>query len=243
MEKSRRMLFLDFDGVLCDSINECYVSSWLAFYRGGEEPKAISIAERKRFDGYRPFIRRGADYLLLQHCIRNGVVLARQEDFDAQLARMGERRMADYDRLFYEVRRELLEKERPYWLALNPPFAAIVPALGGAAPNPLVHIISTKRADYIFEIVRSWGLAWPLERIYCSGTEDKEDYLRTCLDGQEMEEGILVDDQIDHLTRIKDRRIRSYLASWGYVKPEWLAQRSIEVLDREGFAALLSEFA
>lgn len=237
------MLFLDFDGVLCDSINECYVSSWLAFYRNGEQPKAISLAERRLFDSYRPFIRRGADYLLLQHCVRNGITLASQKDFDDQIARMGEGRMADYDGLFYEVRRELLDKNRPYWLALNPPFSAVLPPLRLVASNPLVHIISTKRADYIFEIVRSWGLAWPLERIYCSGTEDKEDYLRTCLDGQEMEEGILVDDQIDHLTRIKDRRIRSYLASWGYVKPEWLAQRSIEVLDREGFAALLSEFA
>ncbi len=243
MEKSRQMLFLDFDGVLCDSINECYVSSWLAFYRSAEQPKAISLAERRVFDGYRPFIRRGADYLVLQHCVRNGIRLSCQQDFDAQVARMGERRMADYDRLFYEVRRELLDKHRPYWLALNPPFSAILPALKGVASNPHVHVISTKRSDYILEILRSWGLAWPLERIYCSGTEVKEGYLRACLDREGREEGILVDDQIDHLTRIKDPRIRGLLASWGYVKPEWLTQRSIDIIDEEGFAALLARFA
>lgn len=236
------MLFLDFDGVLCNSIDECYVSSWLAFYGKGERPTAISLSERRLFDSYRPFIRRGADYLLLQHCIRSGIALRSQADFDAQLSLAGDGRMEDFDRLFYEQRHGLLDRDRAYWLALNPPFPGILPALGAVAASAAAHIISTKRADYIFEIVRSWGLHWPTERIYCSGVEDKESYVRESLDRTGMEEGIIIDDQIDHLTRLKDPRVRGYLASWGYVKPEWLAQRTIPIIDREGFAALLKGF-
>jgi hypothetical protein len=35
-------------------------------------------------------------------------------------------------------------------------------------------------------------------------------------------QAIFIDDQISHLEQIKDERIAVYLATWGYIQPEWL---------------------
>jgi beta-phosphoglucomutase-like phosphatase (HAD superfamily) len=77
-------LFLDFDGVLCDSVAECFVSSWLAYFdrEGSKMPESVSLAQKDLFTRYRPFIRRGADYMLLQYAIENNIELVAQRDFD-----------------------------------------------------------------------------------------------------------------------------------------------------------------
>lgn len=243
MTKVTHLLFLDFDGVLCNSIDECFVSSWLAFHHNGSEPAAVPLAERRLFDSFRPFIRRGADYLLLQRCIADGTPLRSQADFDRELAEAGEERMAEYDRQFYEVRARLLAEQRSYWLALNRPYARILAPLRTVSARPGAYILSTKRADYIFEIVASWGIAWPKERIVTTGASDKGEHIGRLIHQAQATAGTLIDDQIDHLNRITDGRVRRYLAAWGYVQPAWLVQTEIPIVDEEGFALLLRRFS
>ena len=69
------LLYLDFDGVVCDSERECFVSSWLTYRQlggatGGEH---ISLRARRRFRQMRPLIRSGEDYVVIQQ------ILAREQ--------------------------------------------------------------------------------------------------------------------------------------------------------------------
>jgi len=252
MIKSRQPLFLDFDGVLCDSVDECYVSSWLAYERmNGSSPtvadakrattSGIAESENRRiFGGYRPYIRRGADYVLLQQCVASGARISSQADFDRMEEQAGRNRMEELHRLFYAARKEILDQDRPYWVTLNKPYDGLVPALHGAAPHAAVHIISTKKSEYIAEILASWGIAWPFERLHYSGTDDKGEIISGVLDGA-AQGALLVDDQIDHLQRLKGG-IEGRLASWGYVKPEWLSQDQIPVIALTDLIALLGAY-
>jgi phosphoglycolate phosphatase-like HAD superfamily hydrolase len=249
---SRQPLFLDFDGVLCDSVDECYVSSWLAYarMRGGRPTVADAKREttsageesdhRMIFGGYRPYIRRGADYVLLQQCIASGARISSQGDFDRIEEQAGRDRMEQFHELFYAARKEILETDRRYWVTLNKPYEGLVPALRGASAHDGVHIISTKKSEYIAEILESWGVSWPLERLHYSGTEDKGEIIAGVLDGA-AEGAVLVDDQIDHLRRLTGG-IEGRLASWGYVKPEWLNQDQIPVIALADLIALLGAY-
>ena len=57
------LVFLDFDGVICDSALECLVSSWEAYFRdhGRDAPKAVPVDLKERFLALRPYVRSGED--------------------------------------------------------------------------------------------------------------------------------------------------------------------------------------
>ena len=84
-----RLVFLDFDGVICDSLPECYTVSLAAYYglfRKSEVPKDASGATETVFRRFRPYIRRGGDYLFIQMAIHQGIRLESQEDFDSLIS-------------------------------------------------------------------------------------------------------------------------------------------------------------
>src|SRR5512138_3366484 len=115
------LLILDFDGVICDSLDECFVSSWPAYhtlYRKSPPPK-VPITLRDDFARLRPFIRTGEDYLLIQEILTQGKSVQDQAAFDALIAEAGPEKMRIFKELFTKARSELLEKDKRFWLSLN----------------------------------------------------------------------------------------------------------------------------
>ena len=216
---SAQALFLDFDGVLCDSLEECYRSSWLAS-RDGEftEPPAdptFDSAYRRRFDACRPFVRSGEDYLIAHEWAASGRIPDGQSQFDESLKAAGTEALATRKAALYRVRDALLASHRPQWLSWNPLYPGIAEALRGQVNNPWVWILSTKKAEFIVEILAHQGVRWPLERTLYTGTNRKLDMIR---DLHTERPSLLIDDQIDHLD-FSDRWCRCYLALWGYADP------------------------
>ena len=216
---SEALIFLDFDGVLCDSLEECYRSSWLASvgWTGPETPPdpPFDAAYRRRFDACRPFIRSGEDYLVVHEWCARGRVPESQADFDASLDAKGRAALDVLKTKLYGVRDRLLETHRSLWLSWNPLYPGIAGALRAQAGNPRVRILSTKKAGFIREIMLSQDVDWPLERTLYTGLRTKLDIIGEVADRLP---AVLVDDQIDHLD-FKHPTCRCYLALWGYVTP------------------------
>jgi hypothetical protein len=239
--KSLPLVFIDFDGVFCDSLPECYSSSWDAFHRlhRGNLPSFIDLADRAAFDSYRPFIRRGGDYVVLQHCVTEGVPLRSQQDFDRVASSMGG--LVDtFHSLFYDARRDLMAADRDLYFSMNHLFGGFEkPALEWARDESC-YVLSTKEADFIHGILLGKGIDWPLERLICSGKESKIGIIEAVMRDRGAAGAMLFEDQIDHLQKITDPRIKGFLASWGYIKPEWLNQREIPVISREEMVSLIA---
>jgi len=238
MERTKaaeNIFFIDFDGVICDSVDECFVSAWLAYADYiGHQPETVALADYKLFKQYRPLIRRGADYLLLQLCIDRGIVLSDQSDFDRQEEEMGDAGMEALHTQFYKTRSKLLKDNKLYWLNLHRIYAGISEAL--ASVSDTAWILTTKEVSFVYEILAHNGLAWSKERIICSGKRRKLEVIGEILkDGQN---AVFVDDQIDHFFPNSGSRASCFLASWGYVQPEWL-NRDVEVLTIQDFVELI----
>jgi len=247
-----RLFFLDFDGVICDSIDECYVSSWLAYHlgerfspglgpalRAGGLPDRVFLEDKSRFNSFRPFIRTGGDYVLLQRCVDRRRFLRSQEDFDAARKEAGESLMAEYHSRFYAERASLLEQEREYWLSLNVLYDGVGEAVRGFTDDERYYILSTKQSTFIAEILASKGIRWPIDRIIDSGKEKKTDIILSVLDSAGIHRGVFVDDQVDYFAGAPQDRISCYLASWGYVKQSWLVGSGYTVISKDFFKALL----
>lgn len=240
-ERETSLLFLDFDGVICDSVNECFASSWLAYHgirRLSEAAdRTIALGGRSTFAHYRPFIRRGADYVLLQQCVDRGIVLQSQQDFDGVEQSVGEKGLAEINDRFYAARRMLLSEARHYWLRLNVVYPAVRDHLAPVGQS--AYILTTKEADFVAEILNANGIDWNRKRIVCTGRSRKADFIAAELDRAGAHKAIFIDDQIDHLSAVDDSRIEVHLASWGYVRSEWLAGAQVPVMKIEEFVSLL----
>jgi phosphoglycolate phosphatase-like HAD superfamily hydrolase len=241
--QSPALLAIDFDGVLCDSVRECFASSWLAFYERivGSAPAAVRLEDYRRFRRFRPFIRSGEDYVLLQRVIHDGIELSSQADFDGELQREGRVRMEEFGAAFYGVREQLLESQRQFWLALNPLFPGLAEPLRSVRQDSRCIILSTKRPPFIREILLHHDIDWPLTRILHPGTGRKWDTIQDQLERRGEPSGavVFVEDQPDHFADCPRERARCLLATWGYVKPDWVQDPAIENIELDAFAGLL----
>ena len=223
---ARKLLVLDFDGVICDSIDECFVSSWIASHRldGTPLPASLGVELRARFAELRPFIRSGEDYVVIQKLLAANRLVATQAEFDAALAAEGPDGMRRLKEVFYQARGDLLASDRPYWLALNRVYPHVRRTLAGLASRPDVVVLSTKKSEFIVEILAANGIAIPVDRVLYTGSRAKADIIAGLLGPGER--ALLIDDQVDTLLACRDPRIDVGLALWGYIKPEWLEQHS-----------------
>jgi phosphoglycolate phosphatase-like HAD superfamily hydrolase len=241
--KGRTLLVLDFDGVICDSIDETFLTSWNAYHELflKKEPASVPLAFRRTFAVLRPFIRTGEDFVLIQELLATGRTVRDQAEFDEALRAAGPQRLSQWRELFYAARTKLLANERGSWLAMNriyPHVAAALTALpAGSAPC----ILSTKKAEFISEILTAHGISVPRERIhYSDGSVPKLTIVEKLRREGSFASAILVEDQIDALRGNANPAVQGLLAQWGYVKPEWLKEMPTDaLLDAERFQALV----
>ncbi len=221
----RSIVVLDFDGVICDSIDECFTSSSLAYY--DLQQKTIpSLSESDRRAGFarlRPFIRTGEDYLLIHELSDRGITARDQERFDELKSREGPEKMARYRELFYKARIQLLERDRVAWMSMNRIYPNARTALQNAAGAALV-ILSTKRPEFIQEILGHAGLSVPSDRILHSGDEPKLPIVERIRADGGFDGAVFIDDQVDFLKNNPFPRVSVHLASWGYVASEQVAR-------------------
>ena len=235
------LLVLDFDGVICDSVEECFVSSWTAYhelFRGlprGEAPAAA----RAQFRALRPFVRSGEDFVLIQELVDRQATVDSQEEFDRAWQRPGIPSRKAFKDLFYQARSSLMDRDRQAWLAMNPIYPHAASAISRLAPTVPFFILSTKRPQFVRDTLAANGIRVPPDRVLYSEEEPKLSMIEKLLQSWGAPRAIFVEDQIDSLRGNTDPRIQVYLASWGYVQESW--REGTPWLTPEDFVKLLAD--
>ena len=237
------VIFIDFDGVICNSADECLVSSWIGYYRYHlkKEPAHMPVFSRSRFIQCRPFIRSGDDYLLIQELIDRGIYIEDNEQFDAQRNLAGKDKMNIYKHYFYQARDYLLKTDYTYWLELNTIFPFLKKPLKNALKKDNIHILSTKKEKYIIETLKYYKISIAPERVHYSSNSDKLSFIESFLSNSHHTKAVLIDDQIDNLKQNTNSHITVYLALWGFIDKKWLTQYpDVKTLNRDEMLKLLT---
>jgi hypothetical protein len=222
-------LFLDFDGVICDCVNECFVSSWLAFhdrYRG-DSPQQVTLADYARFCAMRPFVRSGEDYVLIHELVSEDLVSDSQATFDAAVERAGWEQMATFRSLLVTVREELVSQNLGYWLSLHHAYPGLRESLQIAAASGRVWVVSTKHSGCIRQILSNEGVVIPDDHVGMPVRGTKVQLIEAIMKRESITSALFVDDQIDHLRYDGPLRIRCKLAVWGHASREALAVNGV----------------
>ena len=249
---SKKLLITDFDGVVCDSVEECLLVTYNAYHRLQDasfqrllDLQATPPETRQTFRRLRPFLKGAEDFIPIFRSIEQQIPIATQREFDAFRDGMREK-LSEYVAVFYTERDFLIRNEHRVWLSLNPLYSDFAAILRARQTFERVHILTTKRRDDVLEIFNYQQVAFPPEQISYIKAAGKSARLLELLReyGADPADTLYFEDQVDFLVAAKPHGIQTYLVEWGYVSDEQRGvarQHDIPIIAMPQFAAFLGE--
>ena len=244
-------LYIDFDGVICDSVREAFVTSYAAYHHNFKLARRIAMNTTDSMDSiqnifyrYRPFIRSGQHFMLLQHCIANNIVLTSQSDFEHILQSTSTAQLMEWRKALYDMRAFFIEEHINEFLSLHRFYDHVHAHLMRLSKISQLIILSTKKEYLISLLLARAHIKWPLERIIGAHTHTKIDIIKERhLNTQE--HVAFIDDHLPHILSIvhgRKYRIDCYLADWGYVLPQWREDSRYAHLNTHTLSSFLNSF-
>jgi phosphoglycolate phosphatase-like HAD superfamily hydrolase len=229
-----RVYCFDFDGVLCDSLDESLLTSYNTYFK--EEVKSIAGIDptmRDFFYKHRYLVRPAGEYYVLFHAFEQGETVVAKDRF-LQLKPGLEREMNDHAERFYAYRQRF-KKDLDYWLGLHRLYPECVDFLERRSDR--FFIVTNKDKDSVVALARHHGYLHRIIEIYARemGT-DKKILLQKLIEDFGLNPAaqriVFVDDHAGTLGEVQQLPLELYQAAWGYTgRLESEAFRSIHSLD------------
>tara|TARA_B110000003_G_scaffold255543_1_gene272394 strand:+ start:9756 stop:10445 length:690 start_codon:yes stop_codon:yes gene_type:complete len=214
--------FLDMDGVIIDSIEECYSVSKDAYY----ESKSFIYSEdryKKIFFKYRGHVRPPYEYFCLHDAIEH--FYDKQFDdlqfinfFNNNSKKFQYDDKAAFEETFFTIRLDHQNNDFDSWIKMNPltSFGETLKSKN----NANTYVITTKNMQAAKKILNFYKIG--VDKIYSNdevrdaGTKGK--LIKEIMDASNESDAIFIDDSVEHLDTVDDDRVTCYFADWGYGK-------------------------
>ncbi len=217
----------DFDGVVCDSTNECLVCSSNAMQKFlGKSNYKYKISEfdkelQERFTLLRPFVKGGSQYYTLFQILNSEIDIQQitQSVFDETHKKFFTQSEV-FKPYFYEARRELQEYNFSNWLELHTVYEWVIDFLRIQLTANRLMIATLKDKDSVLRILEHYNLVInPSLIIDQFEIKTKLEALYKILNLKNItkEEIVFIDDNIAHLMDPKSNGFRSFMAAWSNV--------------------------
>ena len=229
-----KTIFLDFDGVLFDSVKEAYLLARYAFYDIPIKDN-IDYEHYQKFRKYRYLITHSWHYYYIFKLLENNVV-----DFEKEYYKLVNSRNKEMDNLFDEKyqkqRRFLIEYDYNYWKKLEQPYSFFYEIKKIKDTLDIV-ILSTKNEfaiknhleDYEFNITEEKIIGKEKLKKY----QTKSNFIDTYIKANNIKRAIFIDDSLDNLIECKYiNNLKCLRARWGYVEPQKQLDNSSYILNQ-----------
>jgi len=210
----------DFDGVLCDSMDESLVTSYGAYFGTAVTSVAeIDPALRDFFYEHRYMVRPAEEYYTLYYAYERGERAVGKDRFARLKAELA-KEMKEHARRFYAYRNHLRE-DLGHWLGLHRLYPQCVGFLE-KRKEPFF-IVTNKDRESVVTLASHYGFSDRIAGIYSRETAIKKTVLLEKLiseHGLDPSAGriVFVDDHEGTLGELAAMPLDLYLAAWGYTK-------------------------
>ncbi len=241
-----RVIVLDFDGVVWDSVDEAFEQAWNAWTLLHGKPTLAYAGARERFREGRWQCRDGHDFYVLFQALVTDVTSEpghwSADAFRAERVRFeGGAEAARFVEAFYASRSRMRDDDTERWLALQRPFPGVVEQVSELTSEArAVAVATTKDAPSATLLLEHAGV----RGICVYGREvslDKRVHLRAIGEhfGVAMADMVFVEDLLENLRGVSELGVHRVLADWGY---NTASERAAALL--EGVAVVsLADFA
>jgi len=254
-----KILALDFDGVIVDSVLDSLFVGHNAYLRlYGPEKKQYFGGELFTFENWgkiqkifkkeieyyrtlRPYIRGATDYGLIQKLLEERQAIGNQEEFDNY------RKKTDFDFEYFE-KEFFKERERSQgidyrtWYNLEPPYPEIIKSAKKLLEDGIKIVIATSNRRKA--IMKSFTPEFfgffiePKDILDKRFGEDKSNQMKYITESYKVyfKDIYFVDDQVNHLIKVKPLGVNVFLAGWSYAtkaQKEEAKRKNIPIIEKE----------
>lgn len=212
-----KAFFLDFDGVIIDSIDECFLLSKDVYY-GFSHFKYDINTYKKTFYRYRGFVNPPFEYMVLHKTIES-YLKNNSLDFKLKFTELKKNIIEDqknkFEYLFFQLRK-YYQEDINNWLSLHK-----ITDYGKTLQNkklPDYFIVTTKNKESVRLLLNHYNIR--IEKIFDIENHrllmSKGNIISNFLDSSKYNQAVFIDDSVENLNSVKDKRIKCYFADWGY---------------------------
>jgi phosphoglycolate phosphatase-like HAD superfamily hydrolase len=240
----QRFVVLDFDGVVCDSTEECVVTAWNAWQNSrdlvrtpGEVPEPFRSTLRR----HRNYVRTAGEYVLLIEAARGGRNIGTQADYE-NLFDEFRPAIKPYADLFFLSRDRLRADDESHWLGLHTVYTGMSNDLHRLWGSFKVFVVTGKDSSSVQRLFESFDLPIPPSRIFDKdAAHDKLSAIRLIAAnlGQTLNSAVFIDDNVHHLLPAHQAGCPVLMAGWGYHTDEQIQlakDQAIRILELESWA-------
>ncbi len=235
-----RLLALDFDGVICNTVAECFRSAWSVYCQiwNGHSPEPSvpppGPAELDdRFNRLRPVIEIGWEFVVLLRLLVEGVreeeiFLGFHDKLRYQMLEKHGLKEADLSSRLDRVRDRWIKSDRMDWLRSQEFYPGVRDRLNQVLHSGiLLFVITTKEGRFAVELLKQNGVFLPPDQVL--GKEQnkpKGEVLRQVSKQCNIPYANFwfVEDRLKTLQNVENeddlKEVGLYLAEWGYNTPD-----------------------
>lgn len=245
---NRKVLALDFDGVIWDSAGECYQVGWRAYQEMTGRVLDGRVYERGFLRG-RPLARTGHDFFHLLRMMEENperdLAQVTASEFMAERSHHHEEAVK-FDRIFYILRAHYRDNEHDLWVSWQQPYPELLTVLeeweekfSGLA------LATTKDTDSAQSLLATTGRHWPVFGKEFS--EHKADQIHGIAQHYKVkpEEVLFIDDLLENLEQVVPTGATVALANWGYNLPDSAhkaKEKNYQVVGFDSLSTLFQDF-
>lgn len=213
------MLFLDFDGVVCDALPECALVTWFGVHHLPDPPDGpIALAQLPaafldRFRRVRNYSRL-LDHFLVAHLTESAGITS-QDGFDRMFATLSPERVATFTATASAARAALRSRQPEFWLGLHTLYPGATDLFEQYSGG--IVIITAKDVASTTEILAHHGLAGAVAHIEGECADKARAVARISTElGIDPSGSLFVDDNLANVLRVRETGTPALWALWGY---------------------------
>ena len=225
-----RAVFLDFDGVLFDTIREVYAVSMIAL-DSSTNIKDINFDSKhfEKFSKLRYLVGPAWNYYYVMQAI-NKEPLDSSRDLEIEYKSLLDQTLlgeyGPFEKKFFLARQYLREKEHKYWLSMICTYN-IVDDLRSILSQfkEQFFLVTTRDKDSVLDLLSLNNLDIPESNIFTKKeyalNNSKANIIQDLIKKYKIEESLFIDDLEEHILACGEiENLSTLQAKWGYVVPE-----------------------
>lgn len=251
----KRLLALDFDGVICDSAAETAISGWKAAAHIWPDKFTEPLPPQdivEKFRRIRPYLETGYQSIFMIRMLVDGEA---ETSFQYSLAEKFAVMMEDFkltkEKLVHEfgaVRDAWIQSDLDSWLAPQNPYPNTIESLKSALQKHRVLILTTKQERFVKAWLGHFNVDFPQEDIIGLDRKTPKEETLAELVRANKKNIHFVEDRLKTLQRVAAipslKRVNLHYADWGYGTPAELHEAKsltrIDTITLSDFYDLLS---
>jgi hypothetical protein len=226
----RRAIFLDFDGVLFDTVREAYAVTMIAL---GRFDRLVDVdfdtSHFKNFSRFRYLIGPAWNYYYLVQSIDRQIeepTIDIEIEFKKFLEMWVEREIQPFGENFFQTRIRLRVKEREQWSSLILPYDFLenIRKLSREFRRRFF-LVTTRDRESVLDILKLYDLQIIDSNIFAKNEYtvhiSKLSIIRDLIKERQIEESVFIDDLEEHFMSSEAiQSLTTLQAKWGYVVPQ-----------------------